>query len=50
MPSKKSVHVSLNKGNGRKWKVTQNSEVLSILKKQQKKLEKVLPKKHIQNL
>lgn len=29
MPRNKSVHISLNKGNGRKWKVTQNSKVLS---------------------
>ena len=29
MSRKKSVHISLNKESGRKWKVTQNSEVLS---------------------
>ncbi len=29
MPSKKSVHISLNKGSGRKWKVTRNSKTLS---------------------
>ena len=29
MPRKKSVHISLNKGGGRKWKVTKNSIALS---------------------
>ena len=29
MPKKRSIHVSLNKGSGRKWKITQNSKVVS---------------------
>ena len=29
MPRKKSVHISLNKGNGKKWKVSEGGKVLS---------------------